>query len=252
MITELHHKISSELSNSEDLLTGTFFGTLRYTNLSVTLPHILKKCHFKLDYHRLMLIAASKEVRNNIDPFKFWPIYKNDEIDLIIELQEYVIGIEIKYHSGLSSDDEMSLDQFDSEKISTHQLARYSKMLVDKYPNHHKILIFLAKESKAISVYEDALNRNLINCEKVSFGFLTWQDVFEATFELNEIVKAKDRLIMDDLSKYLIKKGFDRFKNFNLLTSIEVTNKKYFSFNYTEKFEFLETKKIRGIYYEFN
>ncbi|MBA7549889.1 hypothetical protein ES705_42389 [subsurface metagenome] len=123
-----------------------------------------------------------------------------------MQLQEYVIGIEIKYRSGLSSDDEMSFDSFDTDKVSSNQLARYSSMLVDKYPKQHKILIYLAKESKAESIYEDALNRNLINCEKVSFGYLTWQDVFEATVELKEIVKGKDRLIMDDLSKYLIKK----------------------------------------------
>ena len=250
MITELHNKLSSELTNSEDLLTGTYFGTLRYTCLDITLPQILKKSHFKLDNHTERLVAALKELRNDFDPIKFWPKHKGNEIDMVVELPKYVIGVEIKYHSPLSSDDEMCLDQIDLAKISKNQLVRYSKMLVDKYPKHQKILIFLAKESKAKIIYEDAYNR--INCNKVAFGFLTWQDVLDATVELKDIVEEKDKLIIDDLSQYLIKKGFNRFKNFKLLSSIEIANKKFFRFNYTEKFEFCETKIINEKYYEFD
>lgn len=253
MIAELHKKLSSELTNSEDLLTGIFFGTLRYTNLCLTLPYILKKSYFEKDKHRKILNDALKEVRNDLDPFKFWPLYKSDEIDLIIELQKYVIGIEVKYHSGLSSDDLVRLDQGDPEIVSCHQLARYSKMLINKYPKHQKILIYLAKESQARSVYKDTLNRNLINCEKISFGVLSWQNIYAAIEELKDIVIEKDKLIINDLSNYLYKKGFDRFKNFEIKNINKVENNKYFYFQYSHKFSFnfQEPKKIGELYYEY-
>jgi len=253
MIAELHNKLPPELVNSEDLLTGNFFGTLRYTNLHLTLPYILKNTYFKLDKHREILTNSLKEMPGEVELFKFWPIYKGDEIDLIVELPKYVIGIEVKYHSGLSSDDFISLYQFNPEIISCHQLARYSKMLIKKFPEHQIILIYLAKESRARSVYNDTLNRNLIDSEKIAFGVLSWQDIYTAIEELKNNVTGKDKVIINDLSNYLYKKGFDRFKNFALEYLNKIEAEKYFYFQYYHKlsFNFRETEKIGESYYEY-
>ena len=104
MIAELYGKISSKgtnLSESlEDNLTGDFFGALRYIPFSKGIKPILLKVIEEENFDEY----ETEEWAENIE---FWPYHKEGELDSIINLNLVTIGIEVKYKSGLSSDDEV-------------------------------------------------------------------------------------------------------------------------------------------------
>ncbi len=245
MIAEINNKIPSKLSNSEDLLTGNFFGIIRYTNIENTIPCIFEASTFNTTEDKNIFDKAIKSICKTQDPFIFWPKYKGNEIDLIIELSEYVIGVEIKYNSGLSSDDEVSNFENNEIQNSCNQLARYSRMLESKYPFKKKMLLFLAKENSASYTYYSILNRNIIS-NNVSFGFLSWQEIL---ISLEKYNSSSNELIINDLIKYLKQKGFDTFKSFIIRETISRNN--FFKFNFNENFSFQLKRKISKLFYKY-
>jgi len=102
MIAELHGKISSRGTNlretSEDNLTGNFFGALRYIPFSKGIKKILLEAIDKSNFNNY-------EAEEWAEKIEFWPYHKDGELDLIIDLNLVTIGIEVKYNSGLSSED---------------------------------------------------------------------------------------------------------------------------------------------------
>ncbi|RXP52257.1 hypothetical protein EC396_11420 [Lutibacter sp. HS1-25] len=246
MIAEINNKIPSKLSNSEDLLTGNFFGIIRYTNIENTIPCIFESSTFNKTEDNNIFDKALKSICKTQDPFIFWPKFEGNEIDLIIELSEYVIGIEIKYNSGLSSDDEVSNLENNEIQNSCNQLSRYSRMLENKYPLKKKILLFLAKENSASHTYYAVLNRNIIS-NNVSFGFLSWQEILISLQKYNS--SSNELIIINDLIKYLNQKGFDTFKSFFIKENI--SRNSFFKFNFNEKFSFQLKRKIFKLSYKY-
>jgi len=246
MIAEINNKISSKLANSEDLLTGNFFGTLRYTNIENTIPCVFKACKFNNSESKNIFNLAINDINTSGDPFVFWPRNEGDEIDLIIELGDFVIGVEIKLNSGLSSDDDIVNDEINKIDYSKNQLSRYSFLLKRKYPNKRCILLFLAKEDVVSNIYYSVLKRNIINSD-VLFGYLSWQNILESL----ECYKPSNNelLIIKDLIQYLTKKGFDTFKSF--VTEQEVNSDLFFNFSFIERFSFLTQKQILKLAYEY-
>lgn len=102
MIAELHGKISSRGTNlretSEDNLTGNFFGALRYIPFSKGIKKILLEAIDKSNFNNY-------EAEEWAEKIEFWPYHKDGELDLIIDFNLVTIGIEVKYNSGLSSED---------------------------------------------------------------------------------------------------------------------------------------------------
>jgi hypothetical protein len=246
MIAEIYNKIPSKLSNSEDLLTGNFFGIIRYTNIENTIPCIFEASTFNNTEDKKKFNKALKSICNTKDPFIFWPKYDGNEIDLIIELNEYVIGIEIKYNSGLSSDDKVSNLENNEIQNSCNQLARYSRMLESKYPKRKKVLLFLAKENSASHTYYSVLHRNIIS-NNVSFGFLSWQEILISLKKYNSSLN--EFIIINDLIKYLNQKGFDTFKSFFIKETI--SRNSFFKFNFNEKFSFKLKRKTTKLFYKY-
>lgn len=126
----------------------------------------------------------------------FWRHYAGSqtEPDVIMELENAVILIEVKYNSNLSGHD---------------QLIREAELLLRNYPDKVKFLILLAREESAIAIF----NKHKTNIPKeVSFGYITWQRLFDA------ICKNKENsVICDDLSLLLDEKGFAGFRGFSLM-----------------------------------
>jgi hypothetical protein len=106
MLAEINGKISKTGSNLsdrlEDELTGNIFGTLRYIPFSDGLQPILQNSVFPSSIQGIIKQIQCDEWSNNI---QFWPYDNEGELDAYLEFDDVAIGIEVKYHSGLSSDD---------------------------------------------------------------------------------------------------------------------------------------------------
>src|SRR5690606_40957663 len=58
--------------------------------------------------------------------YRFWARHSKGEIDLLLEFEDTLVGIEVKYRSGISSEDSGEIVSYDQ---SLHQLSKYSHMM---------------------------------------------------------------------------------------------------------------------------
>jgi hypothetical protein len=230
MIAEIHNKISKTYSNLserlEDNLTGNFFGTLRYFNNNNVLIEILKK--IKTNDSALETNLNNVITTNDKLGYFFWK--KNaayGEIDLLIIGKKFYMGIEIKYHSGLSSDDELKNISDSDFGESNNQLAKYSRMINDSKKNKYGILIFIAPSSIGVRIYNDVICRKIISPE-VAFGYISWEDIYKVILTLDENnFEVNENIMIGDLVKYLEIKGFGSFNGFLLNQSKALSQKHY-------------------------
>lgn len=256
MIAEIHNKISSTGSNLsdrlEDQLTGDFFGTLRYIPYKRGLQKIL---------------GYDVDVDNEEPKYYFWKRLKDDnnstvEPDLILDFKNAVIGIEVKYNSGLSSEDyedgcaEQTASDYSEEiKESNNQLVREARALIKEYKNKSKHLIFIARDNYCAQVFEEVNSKITHTCSKnITFETISWSDIYDKITELLVDSNGYEREILKDIRNLLEKKGFDRFKSFvlkdNVLKNESLSS---FKFNYdVAPFEFKSLITIKGdLFYEF-
>lgn len=216
MFAEIHKKVPSAWRNWEDILTGSFFGIIRYTQKNgFVLNKLLSKTQF----------STKKENTETTDKFEknlisieqmpinvtFWKRFGkgNDEIDLLLEYEDFVIGIEVKHNSGLH-------DGKDDEGKWLGQLQKYGMLIKEYCPDKTHYLILLAKQSDAKRLYQE--RENYVK-EKFgeTFGYISWEVFHE---ELESIKINNDEkwlnIILDDLINYLDSKGFAGFNRFDL------------------------------------
>lgn len=253
MIAEIYHKISQSGSNLndrlEDNLTGNFFGTMRYLSFNRGLKRILVDFIYPKE-------LASQIERIDIeywnDNISFWPYDVEGEIDIMLDFPDTIIGIEVKYLSGLSSDDRISNEVQETEKIyqeSKHQLARESRIVSKRGNGKKKLLIFIANEADSMSIFYDTIKRGII-ADGVSLGILSWQNILAA---LNGIKFANEfeRLMLSDLKKLLFTKGFERFKNFLACEECIIDELEFYNFE-GRMTSFQLDYEIKGdLFYEF-
>ena len=209
MVEEFYGKISrsgSNLSDSlEDKLTGDFFGTLRYMDFCDGLQPILCGALRKSEKQQAESQAASQLIENvnctNIkdeEHIKFWPKHDLGELDVLLDFDNCCIGIEVKFQSGLSSDD---------------QLIREAEILCDLAKDKAKILLFIAGHESCVSVYreyKDDIGKD------VCFVFVSWEDILQSMKDLLSGGKGSkytfgQRLMISDLVRLLTRKSFDTF-----------------------------------------
>ena len=208
MVEEFYGKISrsgSNLSdNLEDKLTGDFFGTLRYMDFYDGLQPILCGALRKSDEQQgasqtaIQLIANVNCTNIREEHIKFWPKHDLGELDVLLEYDNCCIGIEVKFQSGLSSDD---------------QLIREANILCDLAKDKAKILLFIARHESCRSVYHEY--KDVIR-KDVCFVFVSWEDILQSMKDLLNGGKGSkytsaQRLMISDLVKLLTRKGFDTF-----------------------------------------
>ena len=209
MVEEFYGKISrsgSNLSdNSEDKLTGDFFGALRYMDFCDGLQPILCGALRKSEKQQAESQAAIQLIGNvnctNIsdeEHIKFWPKHDLGELDVLLEFDNCYIGIEVKFKSGLSSDD---------------QLIREANILCDLAKDKKKILLFIAKHESCISVYRKYTD---IISKDVHFVFASWEDILQSMKDILHGGKGSkytfgQKLMICDLVRLLTRKGFDTF-----------------------------------------
>lgn len=260
MIADIKGKISSSGSNLserlEDNLTGNVFGALRYIPFSANMGKILANAVYPE--------SVGKEIRDIQDGFwadkvQFWPYDREGELDTLIEFENIMIGIEVKYKSGLSSDDDIS-NNLDGESMnkeemrkSIHQLARESRIISRKGNNKKKILLFIADRHSCKEVYEDILKRGILESD-VLFGCAPWQNFL---FHLKKLKEADPyhQVIINDVIALLIQKGFEDFTSMLIDIPNPINERQYFQFTLEDKLKanFQIDLSIKGgLYYEFS
>lgn len=255
MIAELNGKISSRETNLtetlEDNLTGNFFGSLRYIPFSKGIKKILIEAigeeYFDKD-----------EVEEWAEKIEFWPYHKDGELDAVIDLNLVTIGVEVKYNSGLSSDDEV-LNEGEKIEKSNNQLARESRIIKElaEFKEKKPVLLFIAKESKVNNIVKNILERGILE-NNVIFKYISWEDICTIVKQLYKSTELNyfERIIIDDIYRLLVKKGFDSFKSFeSVINSESIMEDKYYLFNDDKSdkvFDFeIDININRGEYYEF-
>ena len=227
MIAEIHGKISSSGSNLssrlEDQLTGDVFGALRYIDPIYGLFPILRNgC--RIDGKKKKLSLCNPE----IEDIEFWPWIGEAEPDILIKLienegQRTIIQVEVKYFSGLSSDDpviegseETGSAEGEEQRIqeSNNQLIRQMRSLKKVFPGHRKIQVFLTADigyprELFDRVLQQAINENLN--QEVELYWLCWHDIPDVLKKNIIKLAGRERIVVNDLLALLERKGFSRF-----------------------------------------
>lgn len=260
MIADIKGKISRSGANLterlEDNLTGNVFGVLRYMPFSTIMAKILVNTVYP------------KFIGDDIgdiqyefwaDKMQFWPYDREGEIDALIEFENMIIGIEVKYTSGLSSDDDISniedteFKNQEEVKKSINQLARESRIISQKGNNKKRVLLFIADRNSCKEVYVDILKRNILE-SNVAFGYISWQD-FLLQLKKLEITDPYHQVIINDVIGLLIRKGFEDFTNMMIDVPQPIDDEQYFQFNIESKLEISFQRDLSingGFFYEFS
>lgn len=188
----LKHKIP-ETNNSEDCLTSTIWGLLKYRPLRLILAGFLGKATLYTDNSRhFASIIPSTSFMDNAVTLEFWPYcYPYGEPDIIILGNNFALVIEVKYNAGISGQD---------------QLRRYYDLLKHKYPNRSlKHVIYLTRDLACPELPSEVIS----GLEK-SLWWLSWYDLAEVILKLPKgNTLATD--ICADLMRYLNYHGLQLF-----------------------------------------
>lgn len=207
LLAEINHKMSCGL---EDELTGNFFGIMRYLPFSRGLKPILEK-YIKSDDVQVKSIIA--DMTEDEFLFEFWKRSELGlgEIDAYMENAGKTVGIEVKYHSTLSGE---------------NQLEREAAMLEEWNKSGDKLLLFIAMEEDAVYVYRR--NRDKPCFRFVHLAYITWQDIL---LGMNEVITTNvfEEQMIEDLRQYLVEKGFVSFNGFEA-ANIPVAGGMYYEF----------------------
>lgn len=258
MIAEIKGKISSTGSNLndrlEDDLTGNVFGNLRYMSFNHGLKQILIQGIYPRSLSKIIENIDKDEWSKFIE---FWPYDIEGELDALIKLENTIIGIEVKYLSGISSDDNVNNSsdfkgEFTTEDsiMSINQLSRESRIVSQVGNNKNKILLFVADGESCREVYKNIKARNIIEND-VELAYISWQNILHGLENL-KIDNVYEKVIVSDLKNLLIKKGFESFKDFIIEGNVE---EKWFDFGDIKKnIISFDVKEIveEGLYYEFS
>ena len=194
MIAEIYHKFST---NSEDVLTGCFFGTMRYLPFSRGLNQIFT--HYAVSEDPRVAHILSGLLDEEFD-FEFWKRSENGdvEIDGYIPLASVGIGIEVKYQSGLSG---------------ANQLEKEAQVLKDEW-SHGKenLLLLMADAEEAKQIYRE--NKNKAVFQDVHLAYLPWQDVLLG-LDLVITMSPYEEKMVEDLKSLLKEKSFLSFEGFS-------------------------------------
>lgn len=239
MIAEIYGKISSTGSNLsdrlEDQLTGDVFGSLRYLDATAALFPFLEKSYYLNDIGHRSNFPSFKN--GKVKEIQFWP--RIDEVEPDIQLllefegqERCVIFIEVKYSSGLSSDDPteshvlkgecslMSTDLWQNDRSSIeesrNQLVRQMRGMREIYHGLRQIQIFLTADRiyPADIIFRVRQLANLEGFSDTELYWLSWHDlpaVLLRSCEDEGQLSDREKLIIFDVLRLCERKGFARF-----------------------------------------
>ena len=194
MIAEIYHKFSTDL---EDVLTGDFFGVMRYMPFNRGLNQIFKNYAVSEDPQVTHILSNAADDDFN---FEFWKRSENGlvEIDGFIPLTSVGIGIEVKYRSGLSGGD---------------QLEKEAQVLDDWCNGKEKLLILIGEAEEAKAIYIENKDKQVFR--DVHLAYLSWQDILLGLDQIL-ISSSYEKKMIEDLKTLLREKGFVSFEGFSI------------------------------------
>ncbi len=253
MIAEIKGKVNRKNTNltelGEDELTGNFFGSMRYIPFTKGLKKILKNAIRPAELQNLM---DEIDVYYWNDNIFFWDKVRENgnftELDVRIDFPTIIIGIEVKYRSGLSSEDDEEDGSISAEN-SVNQLSREARVLRLVGSDKKKLLLLLADDLECVKIFQRTKDKVI---DGVQLGYFSWQEVL---IQLKKLTKLNDfeQLIIADIIELLEKKGFLRFLDFRTGIS-DISNKDFWHFRLPEtmyRFSFAADKIVEDKYYEF-
>ena len=194
MIAEIYHKFSTDL---EDVLTGDFFGAMRYMPFNRGLNQIFKNYVVSEDPQVTHILSNAADDDFN---FEFWKRSENGlvEIDGFIPLTSVGIGIEVKYRSGLSGGD---------------QLEKEAQVLDEWCNGKEKLLILIGEAEEAKAIYIENKDKRVFR--EVHLAYLSWQDILLGLDQVL-ISSSYEKKMIEDLKTLLREKGFVSFEGFSI------------------------------------
>ena len=194
MIAEIYHKFSTDL---EDVLTGDFFGAMRYMPFNRGLNQIFKNYAVSEDPQVTHILSNAADYDFN---FEFWKRSENGlvEIDGFIPLTSVGIGIEVKYRSGLSGGD---------------QLEKEAQVLDEWCNGKEKLLILIGEAEEAKAIYIENKDKRVFR--DVHLAYLSWQDILLGLDQVL-ISSSYEKKMIEDLKTLLREKGFVSFEGFSI------------------------------------
>ena len=194
MIAEIYHKFSTDL---EDVLTGDFFGAMRYMPFNRGLNQIFKNYAVSEDPQVTHILSNAADDDFN---FEFWKRSENGlvEIDGFIPLTSVEFGIEVKYRSGLSGGD---------------QLEKEAQVLDEWCNGKEKLLILIGEAEEAKAIYIENKDKRVFR--DVHLAYLSWQDILLGLDQVL-ISSSYEKKMIEDLKTLLREKGFVSFEGFSI------------------------------------
>ena len=194
MIAEIYHKFSTDL---EDVLTGDFFGAMRYMPFNRGLNQIFKNYAVSEDPQVTHILSNAADDDFN---FEFWKRSENGlvEIDGFIPLTSVGIGIEVKYRSGLSGGD---------------QLEKEAQVLDEWCNGKEKLLILIGEAEEAKAIYIENKDKRVFR--DVHLAYLSWEDILLGLDQVL-ISSSYEKKMIEDLKTLLREKGFVSFEGFSI------------------------------------
>jgi hypothetical protein len=267
---KLHRDGNNAHSRSEDLLTSTVFGLLRYFSASDGIIPLMERARrASISDKGLMVeqvetaserwLAVHQAVTCEVD---FWPSFGDEgQPDVLLTFRDaamaptHLVVVEAKLHSpksgGLDAEENDEEAEADSEEEteSPDQLARYWRGVVrraEQVRAECSLLYLTAHSVPPIQELADSLRA----CPGMRLGWLSWRDVWRV---VRPLVQRTDRsLAAVDLDRLLVHRGFGALDAFGM-TAPEIAARAHFwrpvawfrngkMPNYSAKGHFWETK----------
>jgi hypothetical protein len=199
---------NSNFLYSEDVLTGTIFGNLRYFSSQQLLKSFLEESvNLQNEYFTISTDTTFDLI--------FWEKYRSkkaqnyNEPDVILLNKEYVIIIECKYFSILDEEEESENNDYTYK----NQLIRYATIIDEYYKEtKNKIIIFLTNERiKPVDILNNTISR--IN-RNIRLYWLSWDKLYKCMLNFDQKLSHNEKLLFSDLYEFIKRRGLIIFNGF--------------------------------------
>lgn len=194
-------------SGSEDLLTASVFGLMRYLPAEVLLFPILERAVNV----REKILQLNKTILDEKIEYEFWPKLKFSEPDLKMDFGDnHTIFIEAKFYSGKSGNGEK--DQLLRQYQDLRNLKSGLGTII--YLTKHRTIPVAEISDSVNSVRNFGDNLDPDDFENNTF-WLSWFDVWEVCELKRDAGVLHQKRIITDLCEFLGKLGLKHFTGFS-------------------------------------